>query len=414
MGTPANAAYRQAETVETLGQLLRDAQKMAARDGYHHLDDILARQFGGLKHIDVYESRQKNEELAYKFAQWAFTVFTPPDYEIHIKALRFCRDNGIKALDGQVNVGGGALVPPEFDKLIVRLIENFGVFRANAKVRLMKSDQRTFPRRTGGVTTAWLGQGDGITASQPAYDSINLVAKKLGAITVASSEIDEDSALALADELAFEMGYAFATAEDAAGFVGDGSPTFGGITGIATKLRGLDATIANIAGLKVSAGGNAFSEFLLQDWIDTAALLPAYADNPKTAWYVHRSVYFSAMLRAALLTTAGVPVGGIVSTGADGRPVFLGYPVNFTQAMPKVDANSQIAALLGDLSLACTLGDRRKRAIFIDPYTLSGSDSIQYRGIERVDCVTNDVGNASGTPSARVAGPVVGLISAAT
>jgi HK97 family phage major capsid protein len=118
----------------------------------------------------------------------------------------------------------------------------------------MTSDLRSIPRRTGGVTVGWVGEGGTITASQPAFDSVNLAAKKLIALTVTSSELLEDAAISLADELAFEIGAAFALAEDQAGFVGDASPTYGGITGVTRKLLGLSGTIANIAGLKVATG----------------------------------------------------------------------------------------------------------------------------------------------------------------
>jgi len=412
--TSYQSAIRSAETLETLSQLLRDLQKIAARDGITSLDDRLSRQFGSLKHIDVYGNRRQDEELAFRFFNWLVPILTPPNWEVHQRAVKFCRDNGIaaKALDEGINAAGGALIPPEFDRLIVRLIEANGVFRQNAKNRPMRSDLTSRPRRTGGVTTQWLGQGDAITASTPAYDSINLVAKKLAALTVASSEIDEDSALIIADEIASEIGIAFALAEDLAGFLGDASPTFGGVTGVTRKLLGLDATIGNIAGIKIAAG-NLWSEFIFQDFLDAASLLPQYADNPRTAWYCNRLFYFNTMLRCALVGAAGVAAGGVVTTAPDGRPVFLGYPVNFTQVMPRTDGNSQIACLLGDLSLACSLGDRRMRSIFVDPFSLGASDSIQIRGIERLDLMANDVGSASATPSLRVPGPVVGLISAA-
>jgi HK97 family phage major capsid protein len=120
------------------------------------------------------------------------------------------------------------------------------------------------------------------------------------------------------------------------------------------------------------------------------------------------------MLRVALVGATNLAVGGIVTTGADGRPVFLGYPVNFTTAMPKTDANSQIACLLGDLSQAATLGDRRQRTLFTDPYSLSGNDSVQVKGTERADIVVSEVGNATSVAADKAPGAIVGLISAAS
>lgn len=410
MGTMASTPeIRLAETVEHVKQMVRDEETIRRRDGWRPLDEILSGQFGQVRHIDLYGyDRRRNEELAYKFFQFLATVLTPPDTEIHIKAARFCRENGfLKALGEGLNEFGGALVPAEFDRMIIRLVEKFGVFRQNARVRLMTRDLRTMPRRTGGISYGWYGEGGTISGSTPTYDNVGLFAKKLAALVVTSNELLEDAAISIADELAAEFAQAFAEAEDLAGFVGDGSPTYGGMIGVSTKLKGLSGTIANIAGLKV-ASGNLFSEFLYQDFIDVTGLLPAYADRG-AAWYCHRQFYTGTMQKleaAANITSA--------RDAATGRPLFLNYPVNFTQVMPKADANSQIAALFGDLSLACTLGDRRQRTLFTDPYSLSGNDQVQVRAIERVDLIANDCGNAAASAADRIPGPVVGLISAAS
>jgi HK97 family phage major capsid protein len=275
----------------------------------------------------------------------------------------------------------------------------------------MASDTKMQPRRTGGVSANWVGEAKPITSSNPVYDNVSLVAKKLAANVVMSSEISEDSAINIADELAFEIGYAMAVAEDQAGFLGDGSSTYGGITGITQKLKGLDGTIANIAGLFV-ASGNSFSEFALTDFINTVALLPQYADGPGAGWYCHRSFYFGTMQKLEL-AAGGVTAREVATGDRSPRPLFLGYPVNFTQTMPRSDANSQIAALLGDLTLGTVMGDRRRRTLFVDPYSLSTNDQVQMRGTERIDIVVHDVGNASATPDLRQPGPIVGLISAA-
>lgn len=408
--TPAGAR-RRLESDLINDEIERRQQAEKAERRRDDLDYRLNRQFGELKHIDVFESRRKNEELAYRFFNFAVTLMTPRDWEIHAKAVRFCRENGIKALSEDTNPTGGALVPAEFDRMIVRLIEQFGVFRKYARQRLMTSDIKTQARRTGGLTANWIVEGGAITASEPTYDNLNLVAKKLATLTAVTSEINDDAAISIADEIAAEVAQAYAESEDQAGFNGDGSPTFGNITGVCPKLKGLSATIANIAGLKVAAG-NTFAEFLLQDFIDVAGLLPAFADQ-FAGWFCHRSFYFGTMLRVALVGATNLAVGGVVSMGADGRPMFLGYPVNFTQVMPKADANSQIACLFGDLALAAILGDRRNRTLFADPYSLATSDQIRFRAIERVDINFHSPGNATAVAADKAPGPIVGLISAA-
>lgn len=371
---------------------------------------------GSLKHI-VFGSRQENEQIAYKFFNWFCATGLRPDSGLRVKAQKFCEDNGIaiKTLNEGVNDQGGALVPAEFDPMLIRLVEKYGKFRQFAKIKPMAFETASQPRRTGGITTYWVSEGGTITPSNPTFDNIGLVAKKLAALTVMSSEISEDSAINLADELAFEIGFGFAYSEDSAGFIGDGSITYGGITGVAPKLKGLSGTIANIAGLQVATGtgyGSSYGATVLPDFNAVVGLLPEYAD-PGAEWFVHKS-YFHNVMQKLELAAGGVTANEIATGDRRSRPLFLGYPVNFVQVMPRTPAVSQVCALFGDLAMAATMGDRRARTLFTDPYSLSNKDQILVRATERVDIVVHDVGNASGTAADRVPGPIVGLITASS
>jgi HK97 family phage major capsid protein len=114
------------------------------------------------------------------------------------------------------------------------------------------------------------------------------------------------------------------------------------------------------------------------------------------------------------LAAGGNTIREVASGDRAPRPLFLGYPVNFTQVMPRTDAASQIAAILGDLSMGTVMGDKRQRTLFTDPYSLSANDQIAVRGTERVDIIVHDVGNASATAADRQPGSIVGLISKAS
>jgi HK97 family phage major capsid protein len=367
-----------------------------------------------LKHINV-GTRQENEEMAYRFFKFFCAVGLRGDSALQQAAKKYCEEKGIptiKALNEGVNEQGGALVPPEFDPMLIRLIERYGLFRGFTRMSPMAAETKMQPRRTGGATAYWVGEGKQITASNPTFDNVNLVAKKLAALTVMSSEISEDSAINIADELAFEIGYAMALSEDQAGFLGDGTAPYGGITGIVPKIRNLDSTIANIAGLYQSAQtgfGSAYA-FILGDFNQAVALLPQYADTPNAGWYCHRAFYYGTMQRLEL-AAGGVTAFEISQGDRRPRPLFLGYPVNFTQVMPRLSATNQIPVVLGDLAMGTVMGDRRTRTLFTDPYSLSNYDQIQVRGTERVDIVVHDVGNANATAALRQPGSIVGLVT---
>ena len=202
--------------------------------------------------------------------------------------------------------------------------------------------------------------------------------------------------------------------EDNCGLLGDGTSTYGGMIGIAPALKGLSGTIANIAGLIVGAG-NAYSELTLANFNSVVALLPTFADNSRARWIMHKS--FFANVPQALVLAVG---GATPSDWAQGvPPKLLGYPVEFAQVMPKVEANSQVCCLLGDVNLCADFGDRRQMSIqfstdaTVDSVSMFETNQVAIRGTERFDINVHDVGNATATAADKTPGPVVGLITAA-
>lgn len=350
------------------------------------------------------------EERAYRFGQWLLgRALYSPENAMCVSARKYCDENGLtRAMGESVNETGGYTVPPEFGNDLIDLREQYGVFRRNAKVVPMASDTRTDPRRTGGLTAYFPGEAGSITASDMAWDQVELVAKKLAVLARYSSEVNEDSILNFGDTLAGEIAYAFSEKEDRCGFLGDGTSTYGGITGACTKLLALSATRANIAGVVVGTG-NLFSELVIGDFEAVVAKLPQYADGDMAKWYVHRGFYWNVMVKA-MLASGGVTAAEI----EDARNQrFMGYRVEFTQVMPNVDANDQIVALFGDLSKAASFGTRRDTQIAFSEHSRFANDQIEIRGTERFDINVHDVGNASATAASRVPGPIVGLLSAA-
>jgi HK97 family phage major capsid protein len=328
------------------------------------------------------------------------------------RSIAFCKENGIsmsRAMGEGVNESGGFLVPEEFGNDLIDLREIYGTFRRNAKMVPMATDTRSDPRRIGGLTAYFANEADALTASDKSWDRIELTAKKLYAFARYSNELSEDAVINLGDDLAGEIAYAFALKEDQCGWIGDGSSTYGGMQGVTTKIKGLSGTIANIAGLVVGAG-NAYSELLLTDFEAVAGKLPVYADTPRAKWFASKSFYWNVMVKLAL--AAGGSTGAEVAGGITKR--FLGYDVEFVQVMPSVEANSQVCALLGDLSLAASFGSRRDTTIAISEHSRFANDQTEIRGTERFDVNVHDVGNASGTAGLRVPGPIVGLITAAS
>ena len=339
------------------------------------------------------------DERAYRFGKWfkGAVVGDPV-------SKAWCEQNGIqtKALSEGTNYLGGYLVPPEFSTDIIDLRETYGVARQVARVVPMSSDTLPIPRRTGGLTAYFVGEASTITDSNKTWDQVNLVAKKLGALTLWSSELNEDAMISIGDDLAGEIAYAFSQKEDECYFNGDGTSTYGGITGVRSKLRNVDSTIANIKGLQV-ATGNAYSEIVLSDFHGVLGKLPLYARNG--AVWVMSATFFDTVAHK-LQTAAGGNTVADIANGGVAR--FLGYPVVLSQVMPTTEANSQICALLGNFRLGSTFGDRRLLSLALSSEYKFAEDQLAIRGTERFDINVHDVGNTT------AAGPIVGLITAAS
>jgi HK97 family phage major capsid protein len=358
-----------------------------------------------------------NAELqAYKFGQWFLScVVAPavPDGQYRYqKSVDWVKEHTpyLKAQSESNNADGGALVPQEFDRQLIDLREKYGIFRRYTKVTPMVSDTKIVPRRVSGLTAYFVNDNVAITESQKGWDNVQLVAKKVATLTKYSSEVAEDAIINMGDDLAGEIAYAFSLKEDQCGFTGDGTSTYGGMVGINNAMLNLSATRANIAGLVVGTG-NAFSELVLADFHKVVGRLPEYADTPNARWFVHKTFYHEVMEKL-MLASGGVPAAEI----RDGVRVFrfLGYEVVFTQVLPKAEANDIIVAVLGDLALGTRMGDRRQNTIAIDTSLGFANDQWAIRGTERFDIVCHDLGNASATSTARVAGPIVALATAAS
>lgn len=343
---------------------------------------------------------------AYQFGMWFLATIGVAS------AKTYCAEHGVefKVYSEGVNSQGGYLVPHQFESDLIDLREMYGVFRRNAKVVPMTSDTRSDPRRIGGLTAYWVGESDSGTQSTGSWDRVNLTAKKMMVLARITSELNEDSVIDMADNVASEIAYAFAQAEDLAGFIGDGTSTYGHITGVTQALLGLSSTRANIAGLEVAAG-NAFSEVTLANFNGVKARLPEYAKMRGAKWYASQAFYYGVMEKLAV-AAGGVTEQGVA--GGIGGLRFLGDPVEITQALPTVEANDTVVALYGNLMSAARLGDRRQTALALSEHSRFANDEIEIRGTQRLDINVHDVGNASGTAALRVAGPIVGLLLAAS
>lgn len=337
-------------------------------------------------------------ETAHACGQWLLAgVFQEADLDG--KRRQWCIDHGMefRVQTEAINTAGGYLVPEEFENTIINLKEVRGIARQHCKITAMASDTKVQPRRTSGVTAYAIGETDSITASDMAWDQIRLTANKWGVLIRMSTDINEDSLVNLADELAQDIAYAFADKEDESLFNGDGTSTYHGVFGATEKSVDGNHT----AGLVQAASGNdQWGNLDLVDFESVCATLPTYAEG-NAKWFINKVGYWHSMAR--LMDAAG---GNAVQDLGSG-PVrqFLGYPVIYTMVLPagtsSADLDADVIAIFGDMSQGATLGDRRGMTLKQDASRYLEFDQVAIQATTRFDINVHGLGDTTN------AGPLI-------
>lgn len=312
------------------------------------------------------------------------------------KALNWCQSNGVNvdiraAHSAGDNAKGGVLVPEELSRTIIRLVEEFGVFRRNTRVVPMTSDTLNIPRRTGGLTAHYVGENTEGTESDTAWNNVSLVAKKLMILTRMSSEISEDAIISMADILAMEAALAFAEKEDNVGFIGTGSGADGGIVGVLVKA--LDAAHSNAKVTASGAGNSAdvFAELTADHLLELMAAVPKFARRG-AAWYCSPTAK-SLVIDAIKMAGGGTTSQMLAERMSDS---FLGYPVQESTVFPDdpaEDLSGKVMLAFGNLAQASTLGSRREMRFATTDSRYWEADQIGVKATMRHDINVHDLGD---------------------
>lgn len=297
--------------------------------------------------------------------------------------------------------GGHVLIPDEFLTDLIDLRERYGVARRLFKLQPMKSDSLIVPRRSGTLTAYFTGQGSAGTESNKTWNDVRLVAKDLMAISRWSAQLDADAAISIGDDLAREITEAFALKEDQCAFLGTGSQSYGGIVGVNSALN-----TTGTFGVLTQGTSNTWSAITLTDFHALLGKLPQYAGS-MPEFVCHSAFYYNVMQK--LEYASGGVTARELQDGNRGRPLFMGYPVNFSQVLLSATAVATITCLFGEFSKAAMFGNRQQESIAFSTSATVGGEStfernqIAIRGVERFDINVHDVGSST------EAGPVVGL-----
>ena len=276
-----------------------------------------------------------------------------------LQALRSTFRQISNVLQEGIDSDGGYLVPEEYDKRIIDVLEEENIIRGLA-TRITTSGEHKINIAATKPAAAWIDEGEQLTFGDATFDQTILDAHKLHVAIKVTEELLYDNAFGLENYIITQFGKALGNAEEDAFLNGDGT---GKPTGIFNATRGgqifgttatqekisADEIIALIYGLKRPYRKNA--SFILND--KTVSQIRTLKDN--NGAYIWQPAY-----------QAGEP------------DKLLGYTLH-TSAYAPTDA-----VAFGDYSFY-NIGDRGVRSISVLKELFAGNGMIGFVAKERVD-----------------------------
>lgn len=314
----------------------------------------------------------------------------------------WCERKGIdaKAMTTTSPTSAGPLVPDMFVPDLIRNVNEVGDCTRLVTPFAMGAQEIQFPRRTAGHTAYFQQEAVTVTQTAPTYDNVSLKCQTLMALTLIAQQLLDDSNVSVMDKVMEELTYAMADKRDGAFFVGDGTETYGGMTGIARKF-GVTATDA----ARVKVGATTSNAHTIEEIELALALLPRYAWSGATKITCHQSKVASIFNR--LSKTAGgllkqELVNGQLVTSWGGIPIIVNnymnsrndasagtHPTGFT-------AGDDIDFIVGNWDRTCLLGQRMEIELAAD--TSRGFDvyGTYVRAVMRFDVNHYDASTTTG------------------
>ena len=262
-----------------------------------------------------------------------------------------------------VDADGGYLVPEEFEKQIVDGLKEANVVRTLAKT-ITTQAERKIPVAVGHSVAQWTEENAAYTESNPTFGQKQIDAYKLTDLIRVSTELLQDSAVALEPYIREEFVRAFGVAEEEAFCVGNGTKQ---PTGIFTANGGEVGVTA--------AGATAITVDELISLI--YSLKSPYRRNAK--FFMHDSTV--ALIRKLKDNNGAYLWQPSVQAGEPDR--LLGYPLYTSPYVPQVKAGA-LAVAFGDFK-NYWIADRAGRTVQRLNELYAGNGQVGFIATERVD-----------------------------
>ena len=303
----------------------------------------------------------------------------------------------VRAAGEGANSTGGFTVAEEIETAIAAYRELAGVIRGGADIRKMNSDVLNVPRSVRAATASFVGENQPGTELDVEIGNIGLRAKKAMALVRTSSELPDDALVDFGSSVIVDFGSAFASIEDACGWLGDGSGQFGGMTGVLTILA--NSTLAG--SVLAAAGHDAISKLDGKDIGELVARLPEQ--------HLGDARFYCSAAGVGALVALGATVFGIAPTPNGTRPRFQfgGFEVVPCPKLPGRGSQSGKAVIVfGDMHAGVVLGERRGILVKTSTHRHFERDQVAVKATQRFEVVPHNLGDTTN------AGALVALVAA--
>jgi HK97 family phage major capsid protein len=369
-------------------------------------------EFGSVKATEVFSGGTAQANLkAYVFGRYLMAVRGDR------KSWNWLKENGhVKANAEGTESAGGYTVPVITSSDLIYLREQFGVVRQRARIWPMSGDSLLVPNMTGSSTVYHVGENTAITTSDFTFDQVLLQTIKLAAVNPVSRELAEDTIIDYATIAARDFAVKLAQQEDLDCLMGDGTATFGGITGVLNAVYAPAGSPAktSIASLVLAdLGSVAANKPTLANVRSMVARFPNYPGaNP--VFLCHKQFWYDCI--APLLDALSGNSIMDIQNAYGANPTLYGYPVVFSQVMPKGFTGNASKPLMAfaDLNLGTAFGDRRGITIDMATETKFLEDQYLYKATERFAFKAFDIGNVNASVALQQPGALIVLAAQGT
>ena len=264
---------------------------------------------------------------------------------------------------------GGYLVQPEYRNTLMSLIEQYGVARQFCTVVPMSTTELIMPKLTGGVQVYWIGEGQTISSTQPTFGEFRMTVKKLAALVPMTSELLNDSSLAIANLLATLFAQALAKEEDRVVFTGN--------TAVNDPFNGV-LNDPGVGTYTLASGHEKFTEVDAAELADVTSGRALYTQGAR--WFMHRTIF---NVVRQIKDGDGMYIWGNPTQSAD-QGLIWGYPYTLVESMPAVTATAVSTPFIffGNLQ-HYYIGDRQQMTLARSEHVGFAADKVYLRVLQR-------------------------------